>query len=234
MLLALLLALPALAEEPPPEEEEDGGWIDLEAEADFGSALDAQPSEATGRPLRGRFAFRPVLAVQELSGTWGPSAGGSLSHQWWSLRPGRLAPVGETRLRATASFGAMRGHDLALESTHGAWVGDSPAVALLVGPELRFDCLSSDSGELPTALTLGPQARLALRLGPLTPWTSVTPTWTLYGERLDLDAPWHGLTMAAGLAWDARPLSLRLSGSQHDSGEATARTLTLGLHLRLL
>lgn len=241
--MLLFLCSLAFADEPDDttgeDDSDDGGWIDLDAEADFGSALDRQPSDATGSPLRGRFALRPVLGVQELDGAWGGNAGGTISHQWWSLRPRRLAPVGETRLRLAGSFGGLRGHELALESTHGAWLGppdgeSGPSIGLLLGPELRQDRLSSDETALTSAWTLGPQARLALRLGPLTPWAAVTPTWTLHGDRADLDAPWDGLSLAAGLAMDGRPIGIRLAYRQHESGEATARELALGLHLRLL
>lgn len=267
-LLALTLHCPARADEPAEEPAEEpaassnDGWLDLSVPVDFGSALDSalettlpataeadlaeatlvtEPPSDPPQLLRGRFGLRPYLGLTGLDGTWGGAAGLTVSHQWWPLRERVLRPAGQSELRGCLPFGPVSGWDLRLDSTHGAWLGP---VGLLLGPSLRAGALRAEAASAPVALTLGPQARLAVRAGPLTPWAALTPAWLLAGERGDLlDAPWDELTTTAGLALDGKPLGLRLSGEwrrvsvTHPAdppGLSTLWQANLGLHLRLL
>lgn len=231
MLLLGLAGLVALA-----QDAGDDGWTPIEGGgADFGSALGAaglaESAAPAGPSLRSRLAMRPVLALAVAEGQVGPALGGSLTHQWWSLRPGRLAPVGETRLRATALLGALDGHELSLVSTHGAWWGP---VGLSLGPAAVHQRLNGEGEVLAPALSLGGEGRLAFRLGPLTPWASAGPGWWVMGERAHFSGALDELRLGLGLAWDGRPVGLRLSAERLLSGAPPVDSLSLGLHLRVL
>lgn len=232
MLLLALAGLAALAQ----DAGDDDGWTPIEGgEPDFGSALGAVVQAETATPagpsLRARWALRPVLALTVAEGQVAPALGGSLTHQWWSLRAGRRAPVGETRLRAMALLGALDGHQLSLVSTHGAWWGP---VGLSLGPAAVHQRLVGEGEVLAPALSLGGEGRLAFRLGPLTPWASAGPGWWVMGGRAPLSGAVDELRLGLGLAWDGRPVGLRLSAERLLSGAPPLDSLSLGLHLRVL
>ncbi len=240
------------------DDEEGGGWIELSAPVDFGSAIDDlepldQPDapdlralavaygdelgddEREGPRLRARWALRPYLGATGLAvqdGGWGGRAGLVVGHQWWSLTTGKVRPAGHTELQATLPFGALRGWEVGLDATAGAWLGP---VGLLAGPSMLADRQTwRDGAQVQPALDLGPQARLAVRLGPLVPWAAATPSWLLVGDRPGLDAPWDQLRVTAGLAIDSRPLAWRLSGSWRDLAAGPAWEAALGVHLKVM
>jgi hypothetical protein len=250
---------PATAE-PATAAEEEVPWVALpDAARDFGSALApldealrvppaAPPAEASAsittapsatlpepeRALaRGRFGLRPRLAAAGFQdGPWGVALGGTVSHQWWMLSDRPVRPAGETHLDAVGRLGAVGGPDLRLTTSHGVWLGP---VGLLAGGSLRYDRLSADDGSAPpleAGLTLGPQPRVALRLGPLRPWASWTPAWVLAGPRTDLvgldEQTWEG-----GLDVPLRAIDLRLSGELRDTPDTELWGLALGLRLHI-
>ncbi|NOY26265.1 MAG: hypothetical protein GXP62_10375 [Oligoflexia bacterium] len=259
LILSSLLFSARADDAPPPED----GWLSLDVPADFGSALDAtgtiadneaDPDETGLHPsphlLRGRWGIRPVLAATSLANAWGMDIGGALTHQWWSLyspsgHEFALRPAGQTELRASGLVGAERGWSLRLDSTHGLWLGP---LGLLVGPSLQAERLRTDTVQAPAALSVGPMLRTAIRLGPITPWASLSPAWTVAGDRPALQkAPWDTALLGAGLVLDRRPLGLRLSverrwlgtnriapaGTSVAADQATWR-FGLGIYLRAL
>lgn len=239
----------------------DEGWLDLPtAPGDFGSALDAlgtppveavapaedaaaseQPQAEAAPPparipamLRDRWGVRPrISAVGWVDGDWGFALGGSVVHQWWAITERPAHGVGETRLDLSGRVGGIEGPDLRLTSVHGAWLGP---VGLTAGGALRLDRYSDGASELPLALTVGPQARLALKLGWAVPWAAFTPAWIVAGERPPAPSRAEGVDewMAeGGVDLDARPLTWRFSGALRETGAGRLWEAGFGLHLHL-
>jgi hypothetical protein len=237
--------------------DKDPGWVDLPTTpGDFGSALDAlgtppaeevepepqdgasppSPAEIAPAPervpalLRDRWGVRPrISAVGRVGGQWGIALGGSVVHQWWAITERPLHGVGETRLDLSGRVGKIEGPDLRLTSVHGAWIGP---VGLTAGGAARLDRYGDGTPELPLALTVGPQARLALKLGWAVPWGAFTPAWIVAGERppaKNLDE-W---TAEGGVDLDGRPLTWRFSGALRETGTGRLWEAGFGLHLHL-
>lgn len=250
---------PATPAEPVPQAAtDDDGWIDLGVRVDFGSAvesgMEAQAAEETlppeleglfasvaqlsegedRRAMRdGRWGFRPWLGWVGFSSkarSTGATLGGQLSHQWWTLVERPVRPAGETRLRAVGVLGDVGGWSVSLDATAGAWIGP---VGLLAGPSLQADRVRADAGTLEPALGVGPTARLAARMGKLTPWVGLTPAWLIAGERPGIEAgPWDELGRHAGLVWDRRPIGIRVTGGWRTVSAGDLYEATVGLHLR--
>ena len=248
----------APATDPPPPPDDDAGWIDVGLDVDFGSAvetgLETQAAQETlppeleglfaaagelapsedGRALReGRWGARPWLGWMGLSTesvSGGATVGGQLSHQWWTLVERPVRPAGETRVRAVGVVGGLAGWAVSVDATAGAWFGP---VGLLAGPSLTADRLQGSGGAMGPAVGVGPTARLAARLGPLTPWVGLTPAWLIAGDRPGLtEEPWDELGRHAGIVWDRRPVGLRLTGGWRSVAAGDLYEATLGLHLR--
>lgn len=244
-------APPADPPKPPPPADESG-WIELSVPVDFASAVDQPKSisdasegkilesmlslPTAGLQLRGRWAIRPWLGVTGLGGQtggYGGTLGAQFGHQWWSLREHTVRPAGETRIRGLLFYGGVSGAQLDVDSTAGVWFGP---VGVMAGPALRLDRLHwHGDANLPTALSLGPEGRLAVQIGPVTPWAAVTPSWILVGSRSGVrDAPWSELTVEAGVAFDTHPVALRLSGARTSTIVGPTWEAALGFQLNVL
>lgn len=197
-------------------------------------AAAASLADPLGQTIKGRFGVRPWLGL-----AWRPDAdsgagvhlGGLVSHQWWGLAKRAIRPAGETRLRAVGTVGGLSGWAVGLDATAGAWLGP---VGLLVGPAILSDRVSAaDRVVIPTAVAVGPTGRLALRVGSVTPWFGVTPTWVVSGDRDGLsDAPWDELAMQGGVVWDRRPMGLRATFSWRELDSGPLAEAALGIHIR--
>ncbi len=188
-------------------------------------------SEVSLRPLlRGRFGVRPRMGmVAVAAGPMGFVLGGSVFHQWWQLSERTVRPAGEARLDLSGRMGDLQGGDFRLHTAHGVWLGPW---GIFGGGALRWDGLHTpaDGMVLAPGLTVGPQVRTGLTLGPLRPWVGFTPAFIVAGPReRGIEA-----TYDAGLALQLGALQLRSVGDLRRLGaeeEGTVWQLTFGLGL---
>jgi hypothetical protein len=191
----------------------------------------AAPLPPAGDLVRSRLSLRPRLARAGLvGGPAGMALGAAVGHQWWQLSDDTLRFAGESRLDLLGRVGDVAGPDLRLTSTHGLWLGP---VGLLAGGALRYDALLPDVGGGPglqAGLSLGPQGRAALDLGPLLPWVAYTPAWVLAGPRSaeTLEQTWDG-----GLDLRGNHVDLRLSGAYRTAADLALWEAGLGLSFHL-
>jgi hypothetical protein len=238
---------------PAPEEP----WLELGVVPDFSSAMEtgletdqetgtlsemmgglfaAGPAGGARRPA-GRWGVRPWLGVQgaqptDAPGHFGGGAGVRIAHQWWMLTEAPVRLAGETRLQAAGLFGGVSGFDAVLDTLGGAWLGP---VGLFGGGMVRADRRSwSPTVSLPSAVGVGPAARVALQLGTLTSWAGVSPAWLVAGDRPGMDAaPWDELSVQGGLVRHKDWSETRLTSSMRYVDDALLWDLTVGFHLRI-
>jgi hypothetical protein len=145
--------------------------------------------EASDEPLlRGRFGFRPELALTFLAApeaAYGVRLGGSLLHNWWTVPVrGKVRWTGATSLGASGLVGGVRGWEFSLSTEVGPWLGP---VRIGVGPQLLSDRVVSPVRDdlLIAALLIGPRATVSVDAGPLLFWGGVAPQWAVAGTRGD-------------------------------------------------
>lgn len=204
-----------------------------EAEGALAAAQDRIPGMRPKARTRGRFGGRPRLAATGIAeDSWGMLLGVSATHQWWRLSDRPVRPAGETRLDLGGRVGAARGGDVRLTSIHGVWFGP---VGVLGGAARRWDRLAGASATLDGGLTVGPQARVALRLPGFLPWAAGTRSWVVAGPRAETadgsvvieDTLDFGVDLGeSGAIW-------RFSGALRDTRVGTVWEAGLGLHLQL-
>jgi hypothetical protein len=209
---------------PTPVTDPDGGALRAAGEP-------VASSEHSPKPLlRGRFGARPRMGmVAVAAGATGFVLGGSVFHQWWQLSERTVRPAGEARLDLSGRMGDLQGGDFRLHTAHGIWLGPW---GLFGGGAVRWDGLHTPAGEMVLApgLTVGPQLKSGLTLGPLRPWVGYTPSFVVAGPRdRGMEATWD-----AGLALQLGALQLRSVGDLRRVGaqeEHTVWQLTFGLGL---
>lgn len=195
------------------------------------TATSAAPLPPPGDLTRARFSLRPRLARAGLvGGPAGMALGAAFGHQWWQLTDDTLRFAGETRLDLLGRVGDIAGPDLRLSSAQGLWLGP---VGLFGGGALRYDALLPDVDDGPglqAGLSLGPQGRAALDLGPLLPWVAFTPAWVLAGPRSaeSIEQTWEG-----GLDLRGKHLDVRLSGAHRTAADLALWEAGLGLSFHL-
>ena len=223
----------------PPREETP--WIELEPGPELPSAIDAivepeivEPDAVVDEPaaasFRTRWYVRPRLAVTVLDDAWHPDLGITAGHQWWKFTDAAIAPTGATQVIATLPLGEP-GYDVSVDAVAGVWVYDR--VGVLVGPALEADRVRWSETVTDRAVGLGPVARLAVQMGPVTPWSDISPQWTVGGNRPPLaEAPWDSFRTRVGMILGRR-FQLRLDGSHTASGSGEVWEASAGVHLHI-
>jgi len=147
--------------------------------AELGAAL---PAGMVASRLRGRFFFRPTLALGGLDTATALRVGLASGHRWWRVTSTERTVAGETRLTADTPLSGATGGAVALSSLAGPWLGP---IGLRLGPAIRYEHADYGDAVLDSAWTVGGRAILSAELGPIGPYIGGGVDTVIAGDRPD-------------------------------------------------